>query len=203
MQELQGFLTAIRENPDEDIHRLVFADWLDETWSDTPQPRAAFIRVQCELAKYRNAKGEWRKDAADQIVLIGELVQKEKELWPGTTAYDFEGKVEGATISGWERGFMTDLNCSWEWWDRNGDLFISRDYCPQVTLRTPPILDRLSVHDAWCEFNFLNRRSHRIILRYKTIILGQWAQFLNAEWPTVKFRNHFGGQATATHMTVE
>ncbi len=43
-----AFLEAIAESPDDDTPRLVYADWLE----DHRQPqRAAFIRVQCQLAK--------------------------------------------------------------------------------------------------------------------------------------------------------
>jgi uncharacterized protein (TIGR02996 family) len=43
-----AFLKAIIENPDDDAIRLVYCDWLEEHG----QPdRAAFIRVQCELAR--------------------------------------------------------------------------------------------------------------------------------------------------------
>jgi uncharacterized protein (TIGR02996 family) len=37
----------IREFPDNDAPRLVYADWLDEQGD----PRGEFIRVQCELAR--------------------------------------------------------------------------------------------------------------------------------------------------------
>jgi uncharacterized protein (TIGR02996 family) len=43
-----AFLQAIREHPDDDTHRLVYADWLDE--NGNPE-RAEFIRVQTELAR--------------------------------------------------------------------------------------------------------------------------------------------------------
>jgi uncharacterized protein (TIGR02996 family) len=44
----EGFLRAILEEPDDDTHRLVYADWLDENG----QPEhAEFIRVQIELAR--------------------------------------------------------------------------------------------------------------------------------------------------------
>jgi uncharacterized protein (TIGR02996 family) len=42
----RAFLAAIHANPDEDTHRLVFADWLDENGDPD---RAEFIRAQCEL----------------------------------------------------------------------------------------------------------------------------------------------------------
>jgi uncharacterized protein (TIGR02996 family) len=44
----EPFLQAIAEEPDDDIHRLVFADWLE----DQGQPeRAQFIRLQVEMAR--------------------------------------------------------------------------------------------------------------------------------------------------------
>lgn len=42
-----GFLHAIREVPDDDTPRLVYADWLDENGDHA---RAEFIRIQIELA---------------------------------------------------------------------------------------------------------------------------------------------------------
>ena len=42
-----AFLRAIRADPEADLPRLVYADWLDE--HDDPA-RAEFVRVQCELA---------------------------------------------------------------------------------------------------------------------------------------------------------
>jgi uncharacterized protein (TIGR02996 family) len=52
MATREDFLRAIVEEPDDDTHRLVFADWLDEHGE---LARAEFIRVQIELA--RGAKG--------------------------------------------------------------------------------------------------------------------------------------------------
>lgn len=45
-----GFIEAILEEPDEDTHRLVYADWLEEQNDDRLSARAAFIRTQVELA---------------------------------------------------------------------------------------------------------------------------------------------------------
>src|SRR4051794_1321406 len=43
----ESFLAAIIDCPEDDTHRLVYADWLD----DHGQPeRAEFIRLQCRLA---------------------------------------------------------------------------------------------------------------------------------------------------------
>jgi uncharacterized protein (TIGR02996 family) len=48
MTHEEAFLQAIIEAPDDDAPRLVYADWLEE--HGQPE-RAAFIRVQCELAR--------------------------------------------------------------------------------------------------------------------------------------------------------
>src|SRR5262249_21254931 len=51
MTEREAFLQAIRADPDDDLLRLVFADWLDEQGEHEP---ADFIRVQCELEPVRH-----------------------------------------------------------------------------------------------------------------------------------------------------
>src|SRR5690349_21324143 len=48
MADHAAFLSAIRQAPDDDTHRLVYADWLEENGQE---PRAEFIRVQIELAR--------------------------------------------------------------------------------------------------------------------------------------------------------
>jgi uncharacterized protein (TIGR02996 family) len=48
MTDRDSLLAAIREHPEEDTPRLVYADWLDEHGE---AERAGFIRAQCELAR--------------------------------------------------------------------------------------------------------------------------------------------------------
>src|SRR5262249_6160080 len=45
-----AFLQAILGSPDDDVPRLVFADWLEEHGDENERRYAAFIRVQCRLA---------------------------------------------------------------------------------------------------------------------------------------------------------
>src|SRR5215211_7281474 len=45
----EQLLRAVFEHPEDDAPRLAYADWLDESGGD-PE-RAAFIRVQCKLAR--------------------------------------------------------------------------------------------------------------------------------------------------------
>jgi uncharacterized protein (TIGR02996 family) len=46
--EHEGFLRAIRAEPDDEALRLIYADWLEENGD----PRGEFIRVQCELIRW-------------------------------------------------------------------------------------------------------------------------------------------------------
>src|SRR5205807_10301364 len=48
MDRQRQFLQAILDDPDDDMLRLIYADWLEERGD----PRAEFIRVQCELAGF-------------------------------------------------------------------------------------------------------------------------------------------------------
>lgn len=45
--EEEGFLEEIQQGPDDDAPRWIYADWLEERGD----PRAEFIRVQCEVAR--------------------------------------------------------------------------------------------------------------------------------------------------------
>ncbi|MBV9124085.1 MAG: TIGR02996 domain-containing protein, partial [Planctomycetes bacterium] len=61
-----AFLQAILAEPEEDLLRLLFADWLEEQGD----PRADFIRVQCALARL-----------AEEDPRRNELLQQQRDLW--------------------------------------------------------------------------------------------------------------------------
>jgi uncharacterized protein (TIGR02996 family) len=50
MNRADAFLQAIRDAPEDDTPRLIFADWLEEQGDPASVARAEFIRVQCALA---------------------------------------------------------------------------------------------------------------------------------------------------------
>ena len=47
MHEEQGFLDQLREHPEDDVTRLVYADWLE----DHDDPRSAYLRAEVALAR--------------------------------------------------------------------------------------------------------------------------------------------------------
>src|SRR5262245_8775522 len=59
MEEQAAFIDAIRDAPDEDAHRLVYADWLQERGE---ADQAAFLRAHVALARFH----EWGDDPFDR-----------------------------------------------------------------------------------------------------------------------------------------
>jgi uncharacterized protein (TIGR02996 family) len=70
MSDEPGLLAAIWNDSHDDLPRLVYADWLQDTGEPAQVARGEFIRVQCELA--RIAVDDPRS---------GPLRKREKELW--------------------------------------------------------------------------------------------------------------------------
>jgi uncharacterized protein (TIGR02996 family) len=92
----RAFLQAILHEPDDDTHRLVYADWLD----DHGDPRGEFIRVQCELDRLG------ADDPTRQVLLERSetLQRRHSRAWAGdvddlVSAYDYRrGFVECVRI---------------------------------------------------------------------------------------------------------
>jgi uncharacterized protein (TIGR02996 family) len=94
-------LRAIRDNPDEDTPRLMYADHLDEEGSAA---RAEFIRVQDELA--RLSETDPKRPALEDRE--HELLAKHEYAWLGVDADDAD------ELTGWvfERGFVNEVAAS-------------------------------------------------------------------------------------------
>src|SRR5262245_51645294 len=70
-----ALLAAIRAEPEEDMLRLVFADWLEEQGD----PRAEFIRLQCSLASMAQDDPRWQELERREE----ELLRQHGETWKG------------------------------------------------------------------------------------------------------------------------
>src|SRR5262245_13702893 len=81
MRPDEAFLQDIREHPDDDTPRLIFADWLEE--HGQPE-RGEFIRIQCELARTPPEPPDFARppfaEAAAQDKMRRALEAREKEL---------------------------------------------------------------------------------------------------------------------------
>jgi uncharacterized protein (TIGR02996 family) len=69
-----GFLLAIRETPDDDTPRLVYADWLDDNGDSA---RANFIRLQCQAARLGEA--DLRRQVPDALARA--LLLAHRDTW--------------------------------------------------------------------------------------------------------------------------
>jgi uncharacterized protein (TIGR02996 family) len=96
MSERRAFIRAILEDPDDDTHRLVCADWLEENGDPV---RAEFIRAQVELARVVPAHPQHARFVRQQQVLDSHgrrwLEAVQRESW--------------ASVPVFERGFLKSL----------------------------------------------------------------------------------------------
>jgi uncharacterized protein (TIGR02996 family) len=140
MMHNEAFLEAIREHPDDDAPRLIYADWLEE--HGQPE-RAEFIRVQCERARLPEGSPRW-----------WDLECREKQLWETHQAEWFGSLAESVNRSFCRRGFLESIALDAERFlaegpslfrlepIRNAELQHVRSVLP--TLLTSPLLERLS-----------------------------------------------------------
>jgi uncharacterized protein (TIGR02996 family) len=58
---LDALQIEVRLHPEDEVPRLVLADWLEENGDETDRARVEFIRIQCQLARRRDRDLEWRE----------------------------------------------------------------------------------------------------------------------------------------------
>jgi uncharacterized protein (TIGR02996 family) len=140
MNDETAFIRKICEEPDEDTHRLVFVDWLEE---DGEPERAEFIRLGCELATipHPNAVGECSECgtlvgmAHEQGCRFVALRARQRELWT----------FDPARYFGLGAAFWSKLRVSLEWFDT------TRGFLDCIEVLAVPLLehgDRLLWHPS-------------------------------------------------------
>jgi uncharacterized protein (TIGR02996 family) len=72
-----GILQAIRAEPDSDVPRLVYADWLEEHGDEDDRERAEFIRLQIDLDRQKQDSPPRRAKA----FRARELLDRHRERW--------------------------------------------------------------------------------------------------------------------------
>jgi uncharacterized protein (TIGR02996 family) len=98
MSDGEALRHAILAEPDDDIARLVYADWLDENGQPA---RAAFIRAQVRMAQAEPHSPEWRQCKDEARKALGtNLGAWTKHLTPRVEQCEFRrGFVEHAKVS--------------------------------------------------------------------------------------------------------
>jgi|SRR5579883_623014 len=127
MSDGDALLSAILAQPDADVPRLMFADWLDEHGGELEHDRAEFIRVQVALA--RIAPVEW----VPWNMRLVELRAREKTLllsrgpaWLAPLQAEREPLHGGDTHGQFRRGFVEVVWMPAAWFVQRADrLFAS------------------------------------------------------------------------------
>ena len=108
--EQQAFWTAIRETPEDDAPRLVYADWLEEHGEGD---RAEFIRVQCALAKLGPDRRKGRRERAWLEPREKALLASHGDHWRAPLRAVLQGSNPWDREDGWldclefRRGFIS------------------------------------------------------------------------------------------------
>lgn len=120
--ERASFIAAIVDDPDDDLPRLIMADWLDERGE---HDRAEFVRVQCELAGHMPScarAAEEQPDSTDWTCPCHALRRRERELWSGTAGIEFaQFNVKfgmDTRLEDYRRGFLHTIRASASDWMR-------------------------------------------------------------------------------------
>lgn len=140
--DAEPFLQRIRAFPDDDSHRLIFADWLEEQGTREAN-RAAFIRIQVALASLPS------DDPRRPTLLVAEreLLDAYREEW--------EGPLRGlATGPEFRRGFVEEVKVAARQFLRHADELFAAG-----PIRHIHLLDLGSHLDAIVQSPFMSRLS--------------------------------------------
>jgi uncharacterized protein (TIGR02996 family) len=157
MPEQSAFVAAICEDPDDDTHRLVYADWLDERGRPGDAAHAELMRVQCALARLSPgapSAGPLRAREKGLIAECGPRLRAAVEAIPGVKVdWGARGELGAATsvssgelIPGvrtagrLERGFVASVGIDLDRWGdaipaRMAALFAGARSAPSASVR--------------------------------------------------------------------
>lgn len=150
--ERQNFLLSIRDKPDEDTPRLVYADWLEE--HGEPE-RAELVRLGVELRGLVNFGQDasvmvrhFPEPRKSELVHAVALQGRERKLAAASTAdwlpagFGYLISTGSATKQGAfiiiNSGISVDVRCPWERWREHGDAIWERELPWRVRLTTAP-----------------------------------------------------------------
>lgn len=168
MTEREAFLAAIRAAPDDDLPRLVFADWLDEQGEGE---RAEFIRSQCADGSRESFNGSSLAMTHTQLAM-----RHDGYNWLGPW-YDNGWGREAV----WERGFVCELRTPFSEWIAYADRILPESVRLNLKLTDRP-------------FSMAFNEDGRVQLRHtNSLWQGRWhesslamrsvEELIQLEWP--------------------
>jgi uncharacterized protein (TIGR02996 family) len=134
-----AFLQTIIDNPDDDVPRLILADWLDEQGD----PRGMFIRIQCQLAQLAHGDPQAEALRAEEKRLYGPATDAfvRSALQTLRVFYDPYSAECGPGL--YQRGLLSTV---WLWPDDRLEQFIHHarhlfQRAPIQTIRFGPLIE--------------------------------------------------------------
>lgn len=131
MADLQSFLRAMVEAPEDDTPRLVYADWLEEFGDDADRDRAEFIRVQCELSGMRIDSPEHVSRSRSLRSRAFDLEQKYGKQWVA----ELKLPKNRHTYPWFRRGMVSRLWCTVRYFIQHAASFLDVTPIEVVCLR--------------------------------------------------------------------
>lgn len=185
--EWWALVAGIRANPDDDLPRLVAADWLEERGEEL---RAELIRLQCESAAMPRCSGWATLDGCDCrrcdiIQAAFALIQAEHEMWHS----------DGPDDTTYARGFWESVRCPWSWWAESGDTLCRREPIQRVELTTEPTVFSAHTstvpHDVAFWLDNIGGGQHVVTITERELMSREHRQedvvrkLLNSRWPAI------------------
>lgn len=139
MTDGDAIYRSILAEPSEDLHRLAYADWLDERGRPGDAERAEFIRIQCEL--WRADPG--RREGCGSHGLVGrerQILENHNADQPATNRHAWSAGLHspGFRFVRFERGFPSSVGFDGDAWVAVGDLVTRRYPIRRVELSSLP-----------------------------------------------------------------
>lgn len=155
--EQRALLDGILAHPEQDVRRLIYADWLQEHGQED---RAEFIRVQIEYTLIHEHYSSHTDDSCAicrRGVELDNLLQTKFKIslfGPSTFASDDPYRLMGLNSTGprvewnWHRGFICDMRMPWLYWFNNAKVLITHHPIREVRLTTIPEVE-ISPRPEW------------------------------------------------------
>jgi uncharacterized protein (TIGR02996 family) len=118
MSQREAFLAAIRDEPDDDTHRLVYADWLTDHGDERDVGRAEFIRTQVAAERLPERDPERRRLEAWAL----ELRDAHSDAWFSTMPQEFR-----PVRLTFRRGFFDALHLDPDFLDKYAAILFERE----------------------------------------------------------------------------
>jgi uncharacterized protein (TIGR02996 family) len=154
VSERAAFLQAIRDQPDDDTARLVYADWLDEHDEGV---LAAFIRYS--VRKYRTPVCDHERFILSKLPDICEGCRVYNAYtaaltdWADAAAHGIpaDDRPKEWAI---DRGLFVEIGCAAEWWLRWGDAVVASQPVRRVRISSwPHGVGDVPIPDGLVEFD--------------------------------------------------